>query len=154
MASLDRLLRLANKTGDRLIVVDSMSEEAYAVLPLDEYESLIAGRELDSMFGPYDLDMDDEDELFDWHSTADVLDDLFDPQMRDDQMRIPTFPAETPFAEDMPPIAPVQEDAPPLPNYEDLPFDDLQPVPLSSEESMIWDEDEGEEPVFLEEPVE
>ena len=36
-----RLLRLAQKTGDRLIVTDVNGGEPVVILPLDEYESLI-----------------------------------------------------------------------------------------------------------------
>ncbi len=48
---LDRLLRLARRTGDRLIVTDERgSEEPLVILPLDEYEALI-----DGAFGPGEL---------------------------------------------------------------------------------------------------
>lgn len=48
---LNRLLRLARRTGDRLIVTDERgSEEPIVILPLDEYEALI-----DGAFGPSEL---------------------------------------------------------------------------------------------------
>ena len=40
-ASLDRLLRLAKKTGDRLIIHDSATEESMVLLSLDAYEQLV-----------------------------------------------------------------------------------------------------------------
>lgn len=41
---LNRLIRLARRTGDRLIVTDERgSEEPLVILPLDEYEALIDG---------------------------------------------------------------------------------------------------------------
>lgn len=45
-----RLLRLANKTGDRLIVTDPNGRDAVVILPLDEYEALV-----DSAMGPPEL---------------------------------------------------------------------------------------------------
>lgn len=48
MNHFSRLLRLARRTGDRLIVTDEQgSEEPLVILPLDEYEVLIEGA-----FGP------------------------------------------------------------------------------------------------------
>lgn len=40
MSSFDRLLRLAQKTGDRLIVHDSATNRSTVLLSLDEYERL------------------------------------------------------------------------------------------------------------------
>ena len=49
---LNRLLRLARRTGDRLIVTDERgSEEPLVILPLDEYEALI-----DGAFGPGEIE--------------------------------------------------------------------------------------------------
>lgn len=42
-----RLLRLSQKTGDRLIVTDPEGRDTVVILPLDEYEALI-----ESAFGP------------------------------------------------------------------------------------------------------
>jgi len=42
-----RLLRLARRTGDRLIVTDEQGGEPIVILPIDEYEALI-----DSALGP------------------------------------------------------------------------------------------------------
>ena len=40
---LQRVLNLAERTGDRIIVVNPESGEAHAVLPLDAYEALVEG---------------------------------------------------------------------------------------------------------------
>lgn len=40
---LNRLLRLARRTGDRLIVTDENGGEPIVILPIDEYEALIEG---------------------------------------------------------------------------------------------------------------
>jgi hypothetical protein len=63
---LQRVLNLAEKTGDRVIVVNPESGEAHAVLPLDAYEELVEGdvslRELGDWAGDNEngqLDFDD-----------------------------------------------------------------------------------------------
>ncbi len=40
---LQRVLNLAERTGDRMIIVNPQSGEAHAVLPLDAYEELVEG---------------------------------------------------------------------------------------------------------------
>jgi hypothetical protein len=40
---LQRVLDLAERTGDRMIIVNPESGEAHAVLPLDAYEALVEG---------------------------------------------------------------------------------------------------------------
>lgn len=42
--SLDRLIDLARRTGDRLIVYDPMTDRDMAILSVDEYERLLLGR--------------------------------------------------------------------------------------------------------------
>lgn len=50
---LDRLIRLARRTGDRIIVTDEVGkEEPLVILPLDEYEALI-----DGAFGPGEMEV-------------------------------------------------------------------------------------------------
>lgn len=62
---LQRVLNLAEKTGDRMIIVNPESGEAHAVMPLDAYEELVDGdvslRELQEWSGdneeaPVELD--------------------------------------------------------------------------------------------------
>jgi hypothetical protein len=63
---LQRVLNLAERTGDRMIVVNPESGEAHAVLPLDAYEALVEGdaslRDLEDWSGDNEseqLDFDD-----------------------------------------------------------------------------------------------
>jgi hypothetical protein len=62
---LQRVLNLAERTGDRMIIVNPESGEAHAVMPLDAYEELVDGdvglRELSEWAGdneetPVELD--------------------------------------------------------------------------------------------------
>lgn len=43
-SQLDRLLRFAQRTGDRLIVTDAEGKQPVVILSLDEYEALLDGR--------------------------------------------------------------------------------------------------------------
>lgn len=43
-SQLDRLLRFAQRTGDRLIVTDSDGKQPVVILSLDEYEALLDGK--------------------------------------------------------------------------------------------------------------
>ena len=43
-SQLDRLLRFAQRTGDRLIITDSEGKQPVVILSLDEYEALLEGR--------------------------------------------------------------------------------------------------------------
>jgi hypothetical protein len=43
-SQLDRLLRFAQRTGDRLIVTDSEGQQPVVILSLDEYEALLNAR--------------------------------------------------------------------------------------------------------------
>lgn len=61
-----RLLRLAHKTGDRLIVTDPNGLEPVVILPLDEYESLV-----DAAMGP--------SEMYEVPATGEVDEAEFDP---------------------------------------------------------------------------
>jgi len=63
---LQRVLNLAEKTGDRMIIVNPESGEAHAVMPLDAYEELVDGdvslRELGEWAGdnePEQIELDD-----------------------------------------------------------------------------------------------
>jgi PHD/YefM family antitoxin component YafN of YafNO toxin-antitoxin module len=42
-SQLDRLLRFAQRTGDRLIITDSEGKQPVVILSLDEYEALLDG---------------------------------------------------------------------------------------------------------------
>ena len=77
MSSLERLIKLAQKTGDRLIVHDEFSGRAVVILDVDTYENLFdraegAARPLpfpDNRENPYG-DGDDT-----WDSVVDVIKD-------------------------------------------------------------------------------
>lgn len=43
-SQLDRLLRFAQRTGDRLIITDAEGKQPVVILSLDEYEALLEGR--------------------------------------------------------------------------------------------------------------
>ena len=43
-SQLDRLLRFAQRTGDRLIITDAEGKQPVVILSLDEYEALLDGR--------------------------------------------------------------------------------------------------------------
>ena len=64
---LQRVLNLAEKTGDRMIIVNPESGEAHAVLPLDAYEELVEGdvslRELGDWAGDNECDKIDFDDF-------------------------------------------------------------------------------------------
>ena len=70
---LQRIMRLSERTGDRMIVVNPESGKAHAVLPFDDYEKISAGQAslLDLVDGECSFDDDDE---FDW-SVKDDKDD-------------------------------------------------------------------------------
>lgn len=61
-----RLLRLAHKTGDRLIVTDPNGSEPVVILPLDEYEALV-----EAAMGPA--------EMYEVPPVGDVDEAEFDP---------------------------------------------------------------------------
>ena len=47
-SQLERLLRLAQRTGDRLIITDAQGKRPVVILGLDEYETLLDGARLPS----------------------------------------------------------------------------------------------------------
>lgn len=94
---LNRLLRLARRTGDRLIVTDERgSEEPLVILPLDEYEALI-----DGAFGPGELPVmpmatagSSESAGAEAWESATVEDELEDIQIEDTPLEIDRDPEE------------------------------------------------------------
>lgn len=51
-SQLDRLLRFAQRTGDRLIITDSEGKQPVVILSLDEYEALLDGRKAPRAVAP------------------------------------------------------------------------------------------------------
>ena len=133
--SLDRLIQLAKRTGDRLIVHDPSGENDLVIMDVDSYERL-----LDLETEPWERDQDEfeddmpGDELSSWYSAADVLGGK---QIIDNEIKI----EDVPFASE-------------------ASMDDwLQTFPVpqahSSPLPSTWGEEPltEDEPVFYEEPV-
>jgi hypothetical protein len=76
---LQRIMRLIERTGDRMIVVNPESGKAHAVLPFDDYEKISAGQAslLDLVDGECECEDDDE---FPWNLNDDKNDEdkIFD----------------------------------------------------------------------------
>ncbi len=69
--SMERLINLAKKTGDKLIIHDSVTGHDMVILSIDDYEELLRGRE------EFDFE-DDECEYKEthpsyWHKTSDII---------------------------------------------------------------------------------
>jgi hypothetical protein len=75
---LQRVMDLADRTGDRVIVVNPESGTAHAIVPFDAYEDLVKGRASlrDLEYGLNDMDFDcEESEMGDGDEIGD-LDDI------------------------------------------------------------------------------
>ena len=126
--SLDRLINLAKRTGDRLIIHDPVNGRDLVILDIDAYERLIFGGE-DSL-GNEDNCKEEEDEEIgetDWHSAGSVLSDRYGGVSLVDDMWKETEPTE----EEMKSVA---DDA-------------------AQERKETTVPTEPDEPVFYEEPV-
>ena len=101
MATFDRLLKLARKTGDRLIVFDSHTGEGFAAIPIDEYEDMVCHprdvtalsgdqliEQINKDIGTWRESQEDEEDMYDmfgsserlsgsWQSAGDVLHDRY-----------------------------------------------------------------------------
>lgn len=89
MKDLSRLFRLSKKTGDRLIIHDTGTDESFVIMDIDEYEFLavrhteasdtassILGSDNSSLFDIEDDDSED-DEIDDWYHAKDVIEDRY-----------------------------------------------------------------------------
>lgn len=167
---LDRLIRLAKKTGDRLIVHDPVRGNDIVMLSIDAYETMLqrldhadfdVSEEVpfgsDDPFGQSDTDTnisfdeehdDEEDGIDDWVTPADVMRDRY-PSFLDDSTESDT--ASPRNREDI--HTPALDEI----RIEDIPFD--RPISSSLPEehtppAASWEEEPiDDEPVFLEEPV-
>lgn len=87
---LKKAIKLAKKTGDRVIIVDSAnSEDAFVVMGLDEYENLIIGKSEvrglteDELLDKINRDIaiwktdNDEDKFDGWTETKDIIDNQY-----------------------------------------------------------------------------
>ena len=154
MSSLDRLIDLAKRTGDRLIVHDPIEGCDVVILDVDEYERLVLNKkerqedELDRVFSDdYGDDWQNQPEDWrsqpeDWHTAGSVLEDRYgshnwpdeEEELSDDDIKI----------EDIPDFGP---------NFEP---EKINAVPFQAQENTeVWKEEPllEEEPVFYEEPV-
>ena len=59
-SQLNRVLKLVQRTGDKLVIFDKENDTGYAVMNLDQYENLLD----EANFNPSDFDTDDDDEFF------------------------------------------------------------------------------------------
>lgn len=173
-SSFDRLLSLAQKTGDKLIIFDKHSDQHHVLLPIEEYEDL-----LDTGFGypdpasaPYEPGVDfsspDSETGGTWSTAGDVLEDLhtdfelpaaFQSDQSDELVDYFSEGDDDIFFDDSSKQA-VENKKPVSPlSYEPL-MQPMGPEPIvraseSVEEDMFVEEPLGdEEPIFFEEPVE
>lgn len=131
-----RILALARRTGDRLIVTDPDGQEAFALLSLDQYEELLAGpKDEPGLPPPPPPDLTPTPVAVETASA-----DFHEPEPAMETVKpafIPTLPTAIPVS------VPVLEEK----STENLPVSPALP-PISGEE-----EDFGEEQFYLE-PVE
>jgi hypothetical protein len=81
---LQRVLNLAERTGDRMIIVNPQSGEAHAVLPLDAYEDLVEGGA--SLHDLGDWAGDNEGDRFD------IDDFIVEPEVKTETKKTPSSP--------------------------------------------------------------
>jgi len=97
--SLDRLINLAERTGDRLIVHNLTEDHDAVILSIDEYENLIDGkRDVRGLSGGQMLDQINRDIAVwrankeqdeDWEKTMELEDELWDEEMRSQSFGAP-----------------------------------------------------------------
>ncbi len=93
----ERIMRFAQRTGDRLIVTDPSGNEPVVIMGLDEYEALVEGAM--GPDGKYpmmgDIDMDDEEEDFvSEYGEAPTLEIIEEPVMESPVQPIIDIPTE------------------------------------------------------------
>lgn len=85
MTSFDRIFKLAKKTGDRLIVFDSVSGEGFATIPIDEYEKMVSDpRDVASLSGDQLIKQINND-IGLWREKKENYDDAFDMPTSSDE---------------------------------------------------------------------
>jgi len=75
MSSLDRLIRLAQRTGDRLIVHDPVEGQDIVLLDIASYERLLG--EEGKADWPTVADFSEEDEESPWQSAGDIIEERY-----------------------------------------------------------------------------
>jgi hypothetical protein len=172
-SQLDRLIRLANKTGDRLIVHDSCTGESVVLLGLEEYEDLVS-----DSFPQTDIRDLSSNQLLDqinrdiaiWRSNKELegeWDEDFDFSDESDEEDDYPMPIENNRFDDWSSASSVLDDRYDFPSEEDcnceececsLPEEEfnkeirVENIPI---EKSNFDEEplNDEDPIFLEEPV-
>lgn len=151
--SLERLINLAKRTGDRLIVHDPLGVDV-VILSIDDYEQLHEEADVAALSADMLDDMSDTLDAYDqqshWHSTEDVIDERYQdlaasqPHGQHNRQYQEEDWEEVHQAPAAPPVqAPVQPE-PSMPvSYQ--PHDDVHVAKQ--------DEQQLDEPVFYEEPV-
>lgn len=132
-SQLNRTLKLVRRTGDKVIILDRDSDEAFVLMDLDNYEMVLDMTDLpkDSDSDP---DLDEEDPLEDY-----VLDDAIDAEEK---------------ASEMPPLAVVEEKVAEI-KIEPIVDQNMQEIKTNiiSEESLE-DVPHEDQDTFLLEPIE
>ncbi len=78
MASFDRLFKLAEKTGDRLIVFDSHTGNGFAAIPIDEYEDMVSNpRDVTALSGDQLIEQINHD-IGKWRESQEEEEDFLD----------------------------------------------------------------------------
>ena len=181
MSSLDHLIDLAQRTGDRLIVHNPVEDRDVVIMGVDEYERIIDDRSFD--FTKHDVRRLTSDQMLDqinrdisiWRADKE-MDEEWENEMilEDEYDDLPPFdpfsevdyhPAEWHTAADVlenkfkdTPWSEKEENKQNYSvNIEEVSLDDeIKHVPFKQEESEIdWTENDSDddEPVFYEEPV-
>jgi len=185
--SFDRLLKLAQSTGDTLIVFDKQSGSHQVVMDIDKYEGLVHSSnppvgslteqqlidrlnkdislwrdsQQDQDISP-EVSFDDsyvEDATEDWHSAADVLDNMhpeFEEQPQD--MAPVSLEPEGDIEFNFEPQKPVEQASEAI-EYDPL-MQEPAPIPMieqdqeaESEDTSFQEEPLDDEPIFFEEPI-
>lgn len=176
MSSLDRLIDLAQRTGDRLIVHNPIEDKDVVIMSVDEYEQMLDEKSFD--FTKHDVRRLTSDQMLDqinrdisiWRADKEmdqewenemILDDEYDDLPPFDPFsEVDYHPAEWHTAGDV--LETKFKDTPlEKKNNSDVAFpvepsEEIQHIPFKSEESEmdLTENDLGDdEPVFYEEPV-
>ncbi len=176
MSSLDRLIDLAQRTGDRLIVHNPIEDRDVVIMSVDEYEQMLDERSFD--FTKHDVKRLTSDQMLDqinrdisiWRADKEmdqewenemILDDEYDDLPPFDPFsEVDYHPAEWHTAGDVLETkfkdTPLEKKNNSGVEFPVEPSEEIQHIPFKSEESEIdltENDLEDDEPVFYEEPV-
>lgn len=182
MASLEQLIELARKTGDRLIIHDPYGDKDLVVMDIVQYKALLRGRvsvadmsekefvkKMNRDLAVWESNQDEEDlepqmEDEQWHSISDVFSQQEAP-LSEDQYDPPSFVADE--LQSYTPVTAFQADQQPI-IQEPLPGQQTERVRTQFAE-LLYEFDESssgqvkqanlkdplfdDEPIFFEEPI-